>query len=121
MVALPAVQPHLKSGALRAIGLCGPARSPAAPEMPTIAEQGLPNYVVEGWFAVIGPAKMQAAEVQRVHDAVAAAFASAEVREAMDKQGNLIKPTTPEQAAAYFRSEAARYAALVKKANVVLE
>jgi tripartite-type tricarboxylate transporter receptor subunit TctC len=121
VVALPAVQPHLKSGALRAIGLCGPARSPAAPEMPTIAEQGLPNYVVEGWFAVIGPAKMQAAEVQRVHDAVAAAFASAEVREAMDKQGNLIKPTTPEQAAAYFRSEAARYAALVKKANVVLE
>ncbi|MCT8178568.1 tripartite tricarboxylate transporter substrate binding protein [Variovorax sp. CY25R-8] len=121
VVALPAVQPHLKSGALRAIGLCGPARSPAAPEMPTIAEQGLPNYVVEGWFAVIGPAKMQAAEVQRVHDAVAAAFTSAEVREAMDKQGNLIKPTTPEQAAAYFRSEATRYAALVKKANVVLE
>lgn len=121
VVALPAVQPHLKSGALRAIGLCGPARSPAAPDIPTIAEQGLPNYVVEGWFAVIGPPKMQPADVQRVHDAVAAAFASAEVREAMDKQGNIIKPTSPEQAASYFRSEAARYAALVKKANVVLE
>ncbi|HWT18779.1 MAG TPA: tripartite tricarboxylate transporter substrate-binding protein, partial [Variovorax sp.] len=76
---------------------------------------------VEGWFAVIGPPKMQAADVQRVHDAVAAAFTSAEVREAMDKQGNIIKPTSPEQAASYFRSEAARYAALVKKANVVLE
>lgn len=121
VVALPAVQPHLKSGALRAIGLCGPARSPAAPDIPTIAEQGLPNYVVEGWFAVIGPPKMQPADVQRVHDAVAAAFTSAEVREAMDKQGNIIKPTSPEQAASYFRSEAARYAALVKKANVVLE
>ena len=121
VVALPAVQPHLKSGALRAIGLCGPTRSPAAPDIPTIAEQGLPNYAVEGWFAVIGPPKMQAADVQRVHDAVAAAFTSAEVREAMDKQGNIIKPTSPEQAASYFRSEAARYAALVKKANVVLE
>jgi len=121
VVALPAVQPHLKSGALRAIGLCGPARSPAAPDIPTIAEQGLPNYVVEGWFAVIGPPKMQPADVQRVHDAVAAAFTSAEVREAMDKQGNIIKPTSPEQAASYFRSESARYAALVKKANVVLE
>ena len=43
VVALPAVQPHLKSGALRAIGLCGPTRSPAAPDIPTIAEQGLPN------------------------------------------------------------------------------
>ena len=121
VVALPAVQPHLKSGALRAIGLCGPTRSPAAPDIPTIAEQGLPNYAVEGWFAVIGPPKMQAADIQRVHDAVATAFTSAEVREAMDKQGNIIKPTSPEQAASYFRSEAARYAALVKKANVVLE
>jgi tripartite-type tricarboxylate transporter receptor subunit TctC len=121
VVALPAVQAHIKSGALRAIGLCGAARSPAAPEIPTIAEQGLPNYSVEGWFAVIGPAKMPAAEVKRVHDAFVAAFASAEVREAMDKQGNIIKPTTPEEAARYFRSEAAKYAALVKKANVTLE
>jgi tripartite-type tricarboxylate transporter receptor subunit TctC len=121
VVALPAVQQHIRSGALRAIGLCGAARSPAAPDIPTIAEQGLPNYAVEGWFAVIGPPKMQAADVQRVHDAVVAAFRSAEVRDAMDKQGNVIKPTTPEQAASYFRSEAARYAALVKKANVVLE
>ncbi|SCX41768.1 tripartite tricarboxylate transporter substrate binding protein [Variovorax sp. EL159] len=121
VVALPAVQQHIRSGALRAIGLCGPARSPAAPDIPTIAEQGLPNYGIEGWFAVIGPPKMQAADVQRVHDSVVAAFTSADVREAMDKQGNIIKPTSPEQAASYFRSEAARYAALVKKANVVLE
>jgi tripartite-type tricarboxylate transporter receptor subunit TctC len=121
VVALPAVQQHIKSGALRAIGLCGPARSPAAPDIPTIAEQGLPNYAVEGWFAVIGPPKMQAADIKRVHDAVVAAYTSAEVREAMDRQGNVIKPTSPEEAASYFRTEAARYAALVKKANVVLE
>jgi tripartite-type tricarboxylate transporter receptor subunit TctC len=121
VVALPAAQAHIKSGALRAIGLCGPVRSPAAPDIPTIAEQGLPNYSVEGWFAVIGPAKLPPAEVKRVHDAVVAAFTSAEVCEAMDKQGNIIKPSTPEEAAKYFRSEAAKYAALVKKANVTLE
>ncbi|MES2247678.1 MAG: tripartite tricarboxylate transporter substrate binding protein [Pseudomonadota bacterium] len=121
VVALPAVQQHIKSGALRAIGVCGPARSPAAPDIPTIAEQGLPNYAVEGWFAVIGPPKMQAADIKRVHDAVVAAYTSTEVREAMDRQGNVIKPTSSEEAANYFRSEAARYAALVKKANVVLE
>jgi len=121
VVALPAVQQHIKSGALRAIGVCGSSRSPAAPDIPTIAEQGLPNYSVEGWFAVIGPPKMQAADIKRVHDAVVAAYTSAEVREAMDRQGNVIKPTSSEEAASYFRSEAARYAALVKKANVVLE
>ena len=70
---------------------------------------------------MIGPPKMQAADIKRVHDAVTTAFTSPEVREAMDKQGNIIKPTSPEQAASYFRSEAARYAALVKKANVVVE
>ena len=64
---------------------------------------------------------MPPAEVKRVHDAFVAAFAAPEVREAMDKQGNMIKPTSPEEAAKYFRSEAARYAALVKKANVTLE
>lgn len=121
VVALPAVQAYIKSGALRAIGVCGPARSPAVPDLPTIAEQGLPNCVIEGWFAVIGPAKMPAADVKRVHDAFVAAYASPDVREAMEKQGNIIKPSSPEEAAAYFRSEAARYAALVKKANVVLE
>jgi len=121
VVALPAAQPHMKSGALRAVGLCGPARSPAAPDLPTIAEQGLPGYSVEGWFAFVGPAKLPAAEVRRAHDAIAAAFAAPEVAEAMRKQGNVIHPGTPQEAAAYFRSEAARYAALVKKANVVLE
>ena len=121
VVALPAVQQHIKSGALRAIGLCGSARSPAAPDIPTIAEQGLPNYSIEGWFAVIGPAKMAPADVKRVNEAIVTAFSSAEVREAMDKQGNLIKPTSADDAARFFRSEAARYAALVKKANVVVE
>lgn len=121
VVALNAALPHLKSGALRAIGLCGSERSPIAPEVPTIAEQGLPNYHAEGWFAVIGPANMKAAEVKRVHDAFATAFSSPEVVEALRKQATEIKPTTPEAAAQFFRSEAARYAGLVKKANVKVE
>ncbi|WP_265920002.1 Bug family tripartite tricarboxylate transporter substrate binding protein [Cupriavidus nantongensis] len=121
VVALNAVAPHLKAGTLRAIGLCGDKRSAAAPDLATIAEQGLPGYNVAGWFAVIGPAGMPAAEVKRTHDAFAKAFTSPEVLEAMKKQGTVIEPGTPEAAAAFFRSEAARYAALVKKANVKAE
>jgi tripartite-type tricarboxylate transporter receptor subunit TctC len=121
VVALPAIQAHIKSGMVKAIGLCGAQRSPAAPEIPTIAEQGLPDYDVEGWFAVIGPARLPAAEVKRVHDAFARGFASPEVVEAMARQGNVIRPTSPEEAARFFRSEAARYAALARKANVVLD
>ncbi|HJV69261.1 tripartite tricarboxylate transporter substrate binding protein [Ideonella sp.] len=121
VLALPAAQGHLKSGALRAIGVMGAKRTPAAPELPTIAEQGLPSVDVEGWFAVVGPARLPPAEIKRIHDAFAAAFASPEVREAMARQGNDIHPSTPEAAAAYFRSELAKYAALVQKAGVTLD
>ncbi|MES2051399.1 MAG: tripartite tricarboxylate transporter substrate-binding protein [Pseudomonadota bacterium] len=121
VLALPAIQAHLKSGALRAIGVGGSARSAAAPEIPTIAEQGLPNYNMEGWFAVVGPAKLPASEARRIQAAVAAAYATPEVKEAMAKQGNTINPGTPEAAALYFRSEMAKYAQLVKKAGVELQ
>ncbi|OUM01209.1 Bug family tripartite tricarboxylate transporter substrate binding protein [Variovorax sp. JS1663] len=121
VVALPAIQQHIKSGAVTAIGLCSGKRSPAAPDVPTIAEQGLPDYDVEGWFAVVGPAKMPPAEVKRVHDAFVRAFQSPDVVDAMNKQGNVVKPTSPEDAAKFFKSEAARYAALAKKANVTLD
>ena len=121
VVALPAVQGHLKNGALRAIGVGGRTRTPAAPEIPTIAEQGLPNYECEGWFAVIGPAKLPASEVKRIHAAFVAAFAAPEVKENMAKQGNVINPTNPEQAAAYFRSETAKYAKLAQRAGIKLD
>lgn len=113
--ALPSVQQHIKSGALRAIGMLSPQRTPAAPDIPTFAEQGLANFAVEAWFAVIGPKGMNPAAVNKVHDAVVAAFADPAVKEAMAKQGNTIRISTTEQAQAAFRSELAKYAALVKK------
>jgi tripartite-type tricarboxylate transporter receptor subunit TctC len=120
-LALPSVQQHIKSGALRAIGMGGGQRTPAAPDIPTIAEQGTPSYVVEAWFAVLGPKAMAAADVKRVHDAVKAAFADPAVKEAMDKQGNTIAISTTEFAQSYFRSEKDKYAKLVKKAGIELQ
>jgi tripartite-type tricarboxylate transporter receptor subunit TctC len=115
---LPSVQGHLKSGALRAIGIATAQRVAAAPEIPTFVEQGLPGYVVPAWFAAIGPKGMPAAQVQRVHAAVSAAFADPGVKEAMAKQGNVIDVGPADAAMPFFRSELARYAALVKKAGV---
>lgn len=117
-VALPSVQQHIKSGALRAIGMCGPQRVAAAPDIPTFAEQGLPGYVVEAWFAVIGPKGLSQANVKRLHDGIVAAFNDSSVKETMAKQGNTIAISTPEQAQAGFKAEMAKYAALVKKAKL---
>jgi tripartite-type tricarboxylate transporter receptor subunit TctC len=121
VLALPSIQGHLKSGSLRAIGVASAQRIAAAPDIPTFAEQGLPRYVMEGWFAVVGPKGLPAADVTRIHDAFAAAFSTQEVKDIMAKQGNTISMTTPEAAAAYFRSESVKYAALVKKARLELQ
>ncbi|MBK6006124.1 tripartite tricarboxylate transporter substrate binding protein [Ramlibacter ginsenosidimutans] len=116
--ALPSVQGQIKAGALRPIGLLTAQRTPAAPEIPTFAEQGLANFSVDAWFAVIGPKGLSAANVKKAHDAVVAAFNDPAVKEAMARQGNTINISTPEQAQVAFRSEMAKYAALVKKVGL---
>ena len=118
VAALPSVQAHIKSGALRAIGNCGAQRTQAAPEIPTFVEQGLPGYVMEAWFAVLGPKGMNAASVKKTHEALVMAFNDATVKETMAKQGNTISISTAEQAQTAFRKELAKYAALVKKAGL---
>jgi tripartite-type tricarboxylate transporter receptor subunit TctC len=120
-VALPSVQGHLKSGALRVVGVATAQRVAAAPEIPTFVEQGLPNYVVEAWFAVVGPKGLPAAEVQRLHQAVSAAFNDPAVKDAMARQGNSIHVQPQDQAMPFFRTELAKYARLVKKAGVELQ
>lgn len=116
--ALPSVQGHIASGKLRPIGVFPAQRTPAAPDIPTFAEQGLKNFEVEAWFAVIGPKGMSPSTVKKVHDAIVSAFNDAAVKEAMAKQGNTIRITSTEQAQAAFRTELAKYAALVKKVGL---
>lgn len=119
VLALPSAQPHIKAGTMKAICMSSPARIPAAPDIPTAIEQGFPGYLVEGWVAVVGPKGLPADQVKRINAAFVAAFATAEVREAMAKQGNTINVSTPDFAQSHFRSELVKYAALVKKAGVV--
>ena len=116
--ALPSVLGHIRSGALRPIGMLTAQRTPAAPEIATFVEQGLANFEVEAWFAVIGPRGLSPAMVKKVHDALVAAFADPAVMEAMARQGNTIRIGTPEQAQAAFRRELAKYAALVKQVGL---
>ena len=116
--ALPSVAQHIQKGALKAIGLMPAQRTQAAPDVPTFAEQGVANFAVDAWFAVIGPKGLPAAQVRKVHEAVVAAFNDPTTREAMAKQGNTIAISTPEQAQAMFRRELTRFAALVKKVGL---
>jgi tripartite-type tricarboxylate transporter receptor subunit TctC len=115
VLAYGSIASHLQSGALRAIGVCTTQRVEAAPDIPTVAEQGLPNFSVEGWFAVIGPPKLPQADVTRIHAAFATAFTSSEVQQAMAKQATTIKILSPEKSAGYMKAELEKYAAISKK------
>ena len=119
VLALPAAMAHIKAGTMRAICVAAAQRSAAAPEIPSSADAGYPAYLVEGWFAVVGPKGLPADQVKRINAALVATFASADVKEAMAKQGNTINVSTPEYAAKHFKSEMVKYAGLVKKAGVV--
>ncbi len=121
VLALPSALPHIKAGTMRAICVSAPARIPAAPEIPTSAEAGFPQYLVEGWIAVVGPKGLPADQVKRINQAFITAFATQEVKDAMAKQGNTINITTPEAALSHFKTELVKYAALVKKAGVVAQ
>lgn len=121
VAAVQAVQGHLKSGALRAIGVMDRQRIASMPDVPTIAEQGFPDVDVAGWFAVIGPKGLPPAQVRRLHDAVVATFDDPEVKAAMARQDNFINPGSPEAAAQFLRSEQERYARLVRKAGITMD
>ncbi|OYV02237.1 MAG: ABC transporter substrate-binding protein [Burkholderiales bacterium PBB5] len=121
VAAVPAAQGHMKSGALTAIGVMGRQRVASLPNLPTLIEQGFADVDIAGWFAVVGPAKLPAVQVRRLHEAVVAAFNDPEVKAAMARQDNSISPGTPEAAVAFFKTEQERYARLVKKANITLD
>lgn len=121
VAAVPAVQGHLKSGALRAIGVMGRQRVASLPDLPTIAEQGMPAVDVAGWFAFVAPKGIPAAQLKRLHEAVVAAFADPEVKAAMARQDNFISPTSPEEALRFFKSEQERYGRLVRKIGLSLD
>ncbi|MBU6190598.1 MAG: tripartite tricarboxylate transporter substrate binding protein [Betaproteobacteria bacterium] len=116
--ALPSVQGHLRNGLIKAVGIGTEQRVEAAPDIPTFAEQGLPSYIVEAWFGVLGPKGMSDADVSRVHKAFVTAFSEPEVKAAMAKGGNVINVRTPEFARQYFASETRKYADLVKRAGI---
>lgn len=113
--ALPAALPHIRSGALRAIGVCTAKRVAIASEIPTFVEQGFPKFVVESWHSVLGPKGMAAPLVRKVYDAVVAALKDGAVRDALAKQGVVIRIQAPEEAQATIRAELAKYASLAKR------
>jgi tripartite-type tricarboxylate transporter receptor subunit TctC len=112
---LPAVTDHVKSGKLRAIATLAPQRTPQLPDVPTFKELGYPEFVAAPWFALVAPAGTPAAIVTRLNQAITTAMNDADSRAWLAKQGASAVSLSPQQTADRLRSEAVRWAEIVKK------
>jgi tripartite-type tricarboxylate transporter receptor subunit TctC len=118
---LPAVLPQLKSGKLVAIGLTESARSPVAPEIPTLAEQGVSGVVVTSWYGILAPAGTPADVVEQLAKDAADFLAQPAVREQLKAQGLVETIMTPKAFDAHIRAETATWAKIIKTRNITAE
>ncbi len=105
---------QVKGGRIRALAVTTARRSPLAPDLPTIAEAGLPGFDISTWFGIFVPAGTPRPAVDRLHAEFAAALAAPEVRERLLAMGAEPVGNTPAEFAAFVKAEAAKYAKLVK-------
>lgn len=111
--------PHVKAGRLRAYGVTSTARSPAAPDIPTIAEAGLPGYEAVQWFGLLAPAGTPRDIIGRLHGAVVQVLQDSAVREHFVKGGADPTPSTsPEEFAQQIRAEIQKWARVAKAAGI---
>lgn len=115
------VLPHIKSGKIKALGVGGESRLAILPQLPTFAEQGLPGYTVKNWFGVVVPVRTPKAIVDRLASEIIKAQALPDLREKLAVQGVEPFVNGPEKFAAFIKTEQAKYAKVIKAANIKLE
>ena len=114
---MPSSLPQARAGRLRAIAVTSAHRAPVLPEVPTIAEAGLPGYEAGSWFGVLAPASTPREIVNRLNGAIVRGLQSPETRERLSAQGAEPAAGTPDQFAEFIRSETTKWATVIKAAG----
>src|SRR5258705_982411 len=118
LLTLPSVLPYVKSGKVRAIGTSGSRRSPALPEVPTIAEAGVPGYEYTPWYGMFGPGTLPKPLAARLNSAVNTSLADAGVREKLAQQGLEVQSMTSDQFTGVVRDDVARWGKIIRELGV---
>jgi tripartite-type tricarboxylate transporter receptor subunit TctC len=113
--------PFVKAGKLKALGVTSPQRTPAAPDVPTIAESGLPGYEVFAWNGVLVPAGTPKAIVAQLNEEIRKAMQLPQVREKFSAQGFAASWNTPDQFGVFVRNEVEKWARTVKASGATLD
>jgi tripartite-type tricarboxylate transporter receptor subunit TctC len=115
---MSSVMPHLKAGKLRALAVTGAQRSPAAPEVPTIAESGFPGFEASAWYGVLAPAGTPRRIVVRLHDEIVRVLKMPDVKERLENVGFELVGSTPEAFGVYIKTEIQKWARVVKASGI---
>jgi tripartite-type tricarboxylate transporter receptor subunit TctC len=118
---IPAALPHVQAGRMRALGVSGTRRSPAAPEIPTIAEAGIPGYASTNWYGIAAPAGTPAPIVERLNAEITRTLALPEVRAKLLAVGMEVETGSPAAFRAFLEAEVAKWARVVKATGVRLD
>lgn len=114
------VRPHMASGRLKVLAITAAKRSPAVPDLPTVAESGVPGYEVDQWYGVITGAKVPRSIVNKVQAAIAESLKAPDVVQRLSADGSVPLGTSPDQFSAHIKAEIAKWQRLVKDAKLVL-
>jgi tripartite-type tricarboxylate transporter receptor subunit TctC len=112
-----ATYPAVKDGKLKAIAISSAKRFAAAPDIPTVAESGVPGFETGSWQGIVAPAGTPPEVVRKIHASVTAILASPEMKEKLIASGAEVRPQSPEQFGAFIRDEKARWAKVVKESG----
>jgi tripartite-type tricarboxylate transporter receptor subunit TctC len=118
---LAGLLPHIKSGRVRALGVTTARRNAQFPDVPTIAESGIPGYEVTIWYALFAPAKTPAAILARLNTETVKALNSAELKDRLTLQGLDVASSTPDELTALVKNETAKWAKVATAAGIQLE
>ena len=120
-VSLPAALPHVKAGKLTALGITDSKRSAIAPDITTFAESGLAGYELENWYGALAPAGTPKDIIDKLNAEIVRALQLPDVKERLHSQGFEIRTSTPEQFAAFIRTEIVKWAKIVKASGAKVD
>ena len=120
-IGLPPAMGYIKAGRLRPIAVTGVKRAPLLPDVPTVAEAGLPGFDVTSWYGVFGPAAIPKDLVAKINLDIAAILQTADMQERLDKLGAEPAPLSPERFARYVGEEVALWAKVVKASGATVD
>jgi tripartite-type tricarboxylate transporter receptor subunit TctC len=118
---IPSALPHVQSGTLRGLGVTSTARSPFAPELPTIAEAGVPGYEMSSWYALFAPARTPADIVRKIRDDALAVLALPAMKQRFSDIGATVATSTSTEVTTLIRSEMAKWGPIIQAASIKAE